>query len=37
MGNALQQRTDEVFSGLQGITEIADDMFIYDRTEEKHA
>ena len=31
-GDAFQQ-TLEVFCGLQGVTEIADDMFIYRRTE----
>ena len=35
-GDAFQQKLEEVFSGLQGVTGIADDMLTYGRTEEKH-
>ena len=34
VGDAFQWKLDEVFSGLQGVTGIADDMFIYGRSEE---
>ena len=36
LGDAFQWKLDEVFSGLQGVTGIVDDMFIYGRTEEEH-
>ena len=35
-GDASQQKLDEVFSGLEGVTGIANDMFIFGRTEEEH-
>ena len=35
-GDAFQQKLGEVFSGLGGVTSIADDMFIFGRTEEEH-
>ena len=34
--DAFQQKLDEVFSGLEGVTGIADDMFIFGRREEEH-
>ena len=36
MGGAFQQKLDKVFSGLQGVIGIADDMFICSRTVEEH-
>ena len=35
-GDAFQQKLDEVFAGLEGVTGIANDIFIFGRTEEEH-
>ena len=36
LGDAFQQKLDEVLAGLQGVTAMAYDIFIYARTEEEH-
>ena len=35
-GDAFKQKLEEIISGLQGVTGIADDLFIYNRMEEEH-
>ena len=35
-GDVFQQKLDEVFSNLQGVTGIADDKFIYGDSDQSH-